>query len=71
MIRINRTTEELASLIIEKNKNNGTYNTPEVVKASSPVAAFKRWIIRDNKDNLSEFLDGGGIKCLVQVMKKL
>ena len=26
------------------------------LKANSPFAAFKRWIIRDNKENLGEFL---------------
>ena len=35
------------------------------LKASSAFAAFKRWIVRDNKENLAEFLDGGGVKCLV------
>lgn len=35
------------------------------LKFNSPFAAFKRWIVRDNKDKLSEFLDKGGVKCLI------
>lgn len=32
------------------------------LKQSSPFAAFKRWIIRDNRDRLSEFLQEDGMK---------
>lgn len=35
------------------------------LRASSPFAAFKRWIVRDNKENLSEFLDSNGVKCII------
>jgi len=34
------------------------------LKASSTFAAFKRWIIRDNRDNLCDFLINGGLKCI-------
>ena len=32
------------------------------LKSNSPFAAFKRWIVRDNRDNLGEFLQENGIK---------
>lgn len=32
------------------------------LKSNSPFAAFKRWIVRDNNENLSEFLQEDGIK---------
>lgn len=32
------------------------------LKSNSPFAAFKRWIVRDNNENLSEFLHEDGIK---------
>lgn len=35
------------------------------LKANSPFTAFKRWIIRDNKENLSEFLQADGIKMCI------
>lgn len=35
------------------------------LKPSSSFTAFKRWIIRDNKDKLKEFLEQDGIKCSV------
>lgn len=30
-----------------------------------PFTAFKRWIIRDNKENLSEFLQADGMKICI------
>lgn len=35
------------------------------IKSNSPFAAFKRWIIRDNKEHLSKFLHEGKIKCTI------
>lgn len=35
------------------------------LKANSPFAAFKRWIIRDNNDKLSEFLQDDGMKICI------
>ncbi|URZ17986.1 HNH endonuclease [Clostridium felsineum] len=32
------------------------------LKSNSPFSAFKRWIVRDNRDNLSEFLQEDSIK---------
>ena len=40
------------------------------LKANSPFAAFKRWIIRDNSDNLCEFLQEDGIKLTFQQNEK-
>lgn len=40
------------------------------LKSNSPFAAFKRWIIRDNSDNLCEFLQEGGIKLVFQQDEK-
>lgn len=34
------------------------------LKFNSPFAAFKRWIVRDNRDDLSEFLQKDGIKLI-------
>ncbi|MBU3204401.1 hypothetical protein [Clostridium algidicarnis] len=48
-----------------EDKEDAKFLIKRNLKASSPFAAFKRWIIRDNKENLLEFLDGEGIKCLV------
>lgn len=50
---------------IGEDKEDAKYLVKRHLKASAPFAAFKRWIIRDNKENLSEFLDSGGIKCLI------
>lgn len=36
------------------------------LKSNSPFAAFKRWIIRDNKEKLSKFLQENGIKCVTK-----
>lgn len=33
------------------------------LRSNSPFTAFKRWIIRDNKDKLSSFIKDDGIKC--------
>ncbi len=46
--------KEDAKILIEKQ-----------LKFNSPFAAFKRWIIRDNKDKLPEFLDEKGLKCII------
>ncbi|MBY6951038.1 HNH endonuclease [Clostridium botulinum] len=46
--------KEDARLLIEKE-----------LKFNSPFAAFKRWVVRDNRENLSDFLDSEGIKCLI------
>lgn len=35
------------------------------LKANSPFAAFKRWIIRDNNDKLSEFLQDDSMKICI------
>lgn len=35
------------------------------LKSNSAFTAFKRWIVRDNKDMLSEFLQEDGVKCLI------
>lgn len=32
------------------------------LKSNSPFAAFKRWIVRDNNENLGEFLQEDGLK---------
>lgn len=34
------------------------------LKSNSSFTAFKRWIIRDNKDRLLEFLQQDGVKCI-------
>lgn len=36
------------------------------LQSNSPFSAFKRWIIRDNSDNLREFLQVDGIKLTLQ-----
>ena len=45
-----------------EDKEDAKYLIIRELKASSPFTAFKRWIIRDNKENLNEFLEEDGIK---------
>ena len=68
MIKISRISEAPKSLIIEKNKNNGTYNTPEVVKALHKDFHDKCYIC-ENKNltsiNIEHFRPHGGDKELM------
>lgn len=45
-----------------EDKEDAKYLIIRELKPSSPFAAFKRWIIRDNRQNLNEFLEEDGIK---------
>lgn len=61
LIKFNRAINEYyESEDIEKEDTK--YLIIKELKSSSPFAAFKRWIIRDNKDKLSEFLEDDKMK---------
>lgn len=45
-----------------EDKEDAKYLIIRELKHSSPFAAFKRWIIRDNREILSEFLEEDSIK---------
>lgn len=40
-----------------EDKEDAKYLIIRELKSSSPFAAFKRWIVRDNRENLIEFLE--------------
>ncbi|MBS5884473.1 MAG: HNH endonuclease [Clostridium sp.] len=40
-----------------EDKEDAKYLIIRELKPSSPFAAFKRWIVRDNRENLNEFLE--------------
>lgn len=48
-----------------EDKEDAKMNIKKQLKCNSPFAAFKRWIVRDNKEKLREFLDVEGIKCVI------
>lgn len=45
-----------------EDKEDAEYLIKKQLKANSAFAAFKRWIVRDNKDKLPEFLQDDGMK---------
>ena len=45
-----------------EDKEDAKYLIIRELKSSSPFAAFKRWMVRDNRDNLIEFLEEDRIK---------
>lgn len=48
-----------------EDKDDAKMLVKQHLKSNSPFAAFKRWIVRDNKDKLSEFLETDGMKIKV------
>ena len=49
-----------------EDKNDAKQLVKQHLKSNSPFAAFKRWIIRDNGDKLSEFLEIDGMKIKIE-----
>lgn len=50
---------------VGEDKNDAKELIKRHLKANSPFAAFKRWIVRDNKTQLVEFLQKDGMKMCI------